>query len=555
MVGTLQPLGKGFAIVDEKGQPTDYFIRWAQQRQIDIGEGISLEQAQELVDELGKNEIIAGLGLSGGGPLSDDVTLNLDATLDDLTNVDVADAAQGQVLTFIDGEWVAETAASGGNNSAPTEVGPSGYYAAGSQPRKMWQINVLSNKSGNPGTSIMLAEIQFRTTPGIPQLVGPGFASASSVLGNGFASNAFDNNPGTFWHTNGTSASTITYDYNTPISVQEVMITLRDGGDSVGGSPEVFEVRASDDGLVWEVMWTVVDAEWTTNAQTKVFTNPDIGALTNFYPVKIAALNDVSNNTPTDGQVLVWNASTGEYVPTSGSGGVPEAPSDGNLYGRKNNQWSVVPSGGGGGGGSTRVPWYLGGAPITPAAADFTVYKSSNDFPITLNNEVDGLHLEFGVGGNAGTDRTAVLERPITGSTVDFQALLVGQNNQRNYQNIGVSLRNTGSGRFVTFGIGEARSRGYNILRWNTPGSYAGAYRNDDAPAPAWPLWMRVLANGTEMRFSWSANGKYWTELMSVPFGDFLGSADRVGIHYVASQTQAPQNIVEHLHIMDWRQS
>lgn len=32
----LQPLGNSFQIVDKDGRPTDYFIRWAQQRQEDI---------------------------------------------------------------------------------------------------------------------------------------------------------------------------------------------------------------------------------------------------------------------------------------------------------------------------------------------------------------------------------------------------------------------------------------------------------------------------------------------------------------------------------------
>lgn len=37
MTGTLQPLDNKFPIVDKDGRPTDYFIRWAQQKQIDIG--------------------------------------------------------------------------------------------------------------------------------------------------------------------------------------------------------------------------------------------------------------------------------------------------------------------------------------------------------------------------------------------------------------------------------------------------------------------------------------------------------------------------------------
>ena len=55
---------------------------------------------------------------------------------------------------------------------------------------------------------------------------------------------------------------------------------------------------------------------------------------------------------PTHQNALLWNNTTNQYtlVPISilaAGGGVPEAPIDGSLYGRKNASWSVVPVGGG----------------------------------------------------------------------------------------------------------------------------------------------------------------------------------------------------------------
>jgi hypothetical protein len=46
MAGELQPLAQNFKVVDENGFPTLYFIKWAQQRQIDISEGITLTDLQ-----------------------------------------------------------------------------------------------------------------------------------------------------------------------------------------------------------------------------------------------------------------------------------------------------------------------------------------------------------------------------------------------------------------------------------------------------------------------------------------------------------------------------
>lgn len=49
MTGTLQPLEQQFAIVDAQGRPTEYFIRWAQQKQIDIGDSITLGVLQDFL--------------------------------------------------------------------------------------------------------------------------------------------------------------------------------------------------------------------------------------------------------------------------------------------------------------------------------------------------------------------------------------------------------------------------------------------------------------------------------------------------------------------------
>lgn len=69
MVGTFQPLVENQAIVDENGKPTQYFIRFIQQRQEYIGQAAD-----------SSIEILAGTGLDGGGPLTGDILLDLSDT-------------------------------------------------------------------------------------------------------------------------------------------------------------------------------------------------------------------------------------------------------------------------------------------------------------------------------------------------------------------------------------------------------------------------------------------------------------------------------------------
>lgn len=78
MPGEPQPLFSNQPIVNADGTPTQYFIRWAQQRQVDISGGITAAQAQQLVDDFAAGRSVkTGTGLTGGGTLAADRTLKL----------------------------------------------------------------------------------------------------------------------------------------------------------------------------------------------------------------------------------------------------------------------------------------------------------------------------------------------------------------------------------------------------------------------------------------------------------------------------------------------
>ena len=90
-VRPVDPLRHDVPIVDEQGRPTPQFIRqWLAARQINlttddltisVDELRSLiEQAQALLATLEGRQIIAGVGLTGGGDLSAGRTLNLSDT-------------------------------------------------------------------------------------------------------------------------------------------------------------------------------------------------------------------------------------------------------------------------------------------------------------------------------------------------------------------------------------------------------------------------------------------------------------------------------------------
>lgn len=77
MAGDLQPLDEKFAIVGPDGRPTLYFIRWAQQRQIDIGAGLTLLQLQEYLDAHALQEG-SGIQITPSGSLNESPTIAAD---------------------------------------------------------------------------------------------------------------------------------------------------------------------------------------------------------------------------------------------------------------------------------------------------------------------------------------------------------------------------------------------------------------------------------------------------------------------------------------------
>jgi F5/8 type C domain-containing protein len=322
MPGKPQPLDSRFAIANPDGTPTEYFIRWAQERQIDITAGVTVQIVQQLINEFGEDaEVVAGVDLEGGGPIgSDPVIDHIDSGVTPGTYGSAGKVPRITVNSRGHLEDVDEVEVEGGGSVKPTTSGPSGYLPS-ILPHKLWRLNITSNH-GPSQVSVMLAEIQFRTNPGVYQLVGPGLAFANSTLDANVPARAFDNDPNSFWHTAGVIPGIIGYNYTTPISVQEVTIRARNG-NGLAGSPKAFDVQWSEDGVTWTTEWSIADAGFTAEGQLLTFTSPIVSENVNYYPVLLNALNDVdtASTPPTDGQALAWDDAAQQWIPTTIEGG------------------------------------------------------------------------------------------------------------------------------------------------------------------------------------------------------------------------------------------
>lgn len=127
---TPQPLGNQFPIVDDEGKPTIFMTRWANQRQVDIQDSVSTDEATTIADTealkaLHDHSVLAGTGLSGGGTLDNDPTLNLHADIGQLLDVDTTTTppTTAQALTWNGTKWVPGAGGGGSGIYMPAVLG------------------------------------------------------------------------------------------------------------------------------------------------------------------------------------------------------------------------------------------------------------------------------------------------------------------------------------------------------------------------------------------------------------------------------------------------
>lgn len=151
MVGVLQPLGQQFPITNSDGTPTNYFIRWAQQRQQDIGTAVSLDQVTALIDEI---SIKGTLPIQVTGTIASGLTISLanttvtPGTYGDATHVGQFTVDQKGRLTAAVNVPVSG-GGGGGGFSPPTIVQQSYTHISGSQ-------NVSLASTPTPGNTLVI---------------------------------------------------------------------------------------------------------------------------------------------------------------------------------------------------------------------------------------------------------------------------------------------------------------------------------------------------------------------------------------------------------------
>lgn len=146
---------------------------------------------------------------------------------------------------------------------------PSG---GGAGTHSYWRIRITANVSSNYSS---ISEIQFRATPGGADQASGGTASASGSYASGYeASKAFDDSNSTQWASNAALPSWISYQFPSPVAVQEVAIISTGaayGDPGRSEAPKTFTIQYSDDGTAWTTAASPSDQTgWGLN-ETRLF--------------------------------------------------------------------------------------------------------------------------------------------------------------------------------------------------------------------------------------------------------------------------------------------
>jgi hypothetical protein len=163
-------------------------------------------------------------------------------------------------------------------------------------PHRYWRILTYANYKDAATT---IAEVEMRGAENGSDLTGSGTPSASSS-DHGAPANAFDDDTGTFWGTNGFNNVWLAYDFGAgnECDIRELTLTARDPSYFYQ-TPGSFHLQYSDDGTNWTSKWFWYLHHYTAG-ETKTFNSSNAidieGSPGSYRYFRVLVLRSVSSD-------------------------------------------------------------------------------------------------------------------------------------------------------------------------------------------------------------------------------------------------------------------
>lgn len=196
---------------------------------------------------------------------------------------------------------------------------------------------------------------------------------------------------------------------------------------------------------------------------------------------------------------------------------------------------SIAPGSGGGGGGGGMSPFWAV-EPTPPSAADFTTIKNGTVTGESFTDTSRGPLLAQN-GGNGVRIMVAEQSKVLSG---DWQVtgMVNIANPIKNYVSIGVSIRDSSSGRIQALCQGEGF--GYVVMNWNSVSSFSSIPVSLANVGHRNPVSFRISCVSSALTYSLSFDGDNFYPVYVTTRGVWATSPDRIGLFMNAETLGAP---------------
>lgn len=199
--------------------------------------------------------------------------------------------------------------------------------------------------------------------------------------------------------------------------------------------------------------------------------------------------------------------------------------------------------------GSSWDAWYRGALVTEPPAISNWAWV--NQGTSSADETYGGIHLT-GVADVGASIRLLKRTAPATPYTVTG-AIVPHIPHASNYTQCGVGFRESGTGKIIVFGYTSANGGFFwNTGKYNSATSFSASYTNpsiDDAIDRSM-LWFQLSADGTNLIFRTSSNGKYWRQFDSRAKADFFTTAPDEFFIFTDANSSSK---VGHMTLVSWK--
>lgn len=198
--------------------------------------------------------------------------------------------------------------------------------------------------------------------------------------------------------------------------------------------------------------------------------------------------------------------------------------------------------------------WRGGGAArkslVIPQASDFATIVNTNS--TTFTNFTHGLELKNT--NKAGGDSLTAALRSIPATTWDVRLGIVHANVKQNFITTGFCLRESATGKIMSFGAGYANVQGIVGQRWNSATSFNSTlFQVGERPSR---MWYRAIKNGSNIELYASRDPSYFGDKIysEALTASFTTAPNQWGAFVNGNNFVTPKYNVC-IHVIDWSEA